>query len=113
MVVIELIGDVVDDVKAIKDELEWIRQGAKARQTKSKARIRKFEQLQDAQKDRKPGKAQIVIQVPERLGGPVELIRPKVLYQYADLQLEARSAFPRLVEWEERHGSLLAAPSVS
>src|SRR3954447_5005629 len=31
--------------KAIKDELEWIRQGAKARQTKSKARIAKFDQL--------------------------------------------------------------------
>src|SRR3982751_5444785 len=31
--------------KAIRDELEWIRQGAKARQTKSKARIAKFDQL--------------------------------------------------------------------
>src|SRR5690606_36097013 len=41
------------------------------RQTKSKARIRKFEQLQDAQNDRRPGMAQIVIQVPERLGGKV------------------------------------------
>jgi ATP-binding cassette ChvD family protein len=57
--------------KAIKDELEWIRQGAKARQTKSKARIAKFEQLVEAQKNRTPGKAQIVIQVPERLGGKV------------------------------------------
>ena len=57
--------------KAIKDELEWIRQGAKARQTKSKARIAKFEQLVEQQKNRTPGKAQIVIQVPERLGGKV------------------------------------------
>jgi ATP-binding cassette ChvD family protein len=57
--------------KAIKDELEWIRQGAKARQTKSKARIAKFEQLVEAQQTRTPGKAQIVIQVPERLGGKV------------------------------------------
>ncbi|WP_213978858.1 energy-dependent translational throttle protein EttA [Sphingomonas sp. dw_22] len=56
---------------AIKNELEWIRQGAKARQTKSKARIAKFEQLVEAQKNRAPGKAQIVIQVPERLGGKV------------------------------------------
>jgi len=56
---------------AIKNELEWIRQGAKARQTKSKARIAKFEQLVEAQKDRTPGKAQIVIQVPERLGSNV------------------------------------------
>lgn len=57
--------------KAIKDELEWIRAGVKGRQTKSKARIRKFEDLQAAQEHRKPGKAQIVIQVPERLGGKV------------------------------------------
>ncbi len=57
--------------KALKEELEWIRQTPAARQTKSKARIRKFEQLQDAQGNRKPGKAQIVIQVPERLGGKV------------------------------------------
>lgn len=57
--------------KAIKEELEWIRQTPAARQTKSKARIRKFEQLQEAQAGRKPGKAQIVIQVPERLGGKV------------------------------------------
>jgi ATP-binding cassette ChvD family protein len=57
--------------KALKEELEWIRQTPAARQTKSKARIRKFEQLQEAQSGRKPGKAQIVIQVPERLGGKV------------------------------------------
>jgi ATP-binding cassette ChvD family protein len=57
--------------KAIKDELDWIRQGAKARQTKSKARIAKFDQLVEAQQNRTPGKAQIVIQVPERLGGKV------------------------------------------
>ncbi|MCT2399468.1 energy-dependent translational throttle protein EttA [Novosphingobium mangrovi (ex Huang et al. 2023)] len=57
--------------KAIKDELEWIRAGVKGRQTKSKARIRKFEELQNAQDQRTPGKAQIVIQVPERLGGKV------------------------------------------
>jgi ATP-binding cassette ChvD family protein len=57
--------------RAIKEELEWIRQGPKARQTKSKARIQKFDQLVAAQENRSPGKAQIVIQVPERLGGKV------------------------------------------
>ena len=57
--------------KAIKDELEWIRAGTKGRQTKSKARIKKFEELQNSQSSRSPGKAQIVIQVPERLGGKV------------------------------------------
>jgi ATP-binding cassette ChvD family protein len=57
--------------KAIKDELDWIRQGAKGRQTKSKARIAKFDQLVAAQEKRVPGKAEILIQVPERLGGKV------------------------------------------
>ena len=57
--------------KAIREELEWIRQGPKGRQTKSKARIAKFDQLVAAQENRTPGKAQIVIQVPERLGGKV------------------------------------------
>ena len=57
--------------KAINDELEWIRAGTKGRQTKSKARIKKFEELVSAQNQRGPGKAQIVIQVPERLGGKV------------------------------------------
>ncbi|WP_167303180.1 energy-dependent translational throttle protein EttA [Sphingobium vermicomposti] len=57
--------------KAINDELEWIRAGVKGRQTKSKARIKKFEELVSGQENRSPGKAQIVIQVPERLGGKV------------------------------------------
>ncbi|MGL5838465.1 MAG: energy-dependent translational throttle protein EttA [Sphingorhabdus sp.] len=57
--------------KAIKDELEWIRQSPKARQTKSKARIKSFEQLVEAAENRTIGKAQIVIQNPERLGSKV------------------------------------------
>ncbi len=57
--------------KAIKEELEWIRQSPKARQTKSKARIRAFDELVQKQAERGPGKAQILIQVPERLGGNV------------------------------------------
>ena len=57
--------------KAIRDELEWIRQGPKGRQAKSKARIAKFDQLVLAQEKHVPGKAEILIQVPERLGGKV------------------------------------------
>ncbi|MGP1283272.1 MAG: energy-dependent translational throttle protein EttA [Parasphingopyxis sp.] len=57
--------------KAIADELEWIRQSPKARQTKSKARIRAFDELVEAQENRSPGKAQILIQTPARLGGKV------------------------------------------
>ncbi len=57
--------------KAIKDELEWIRQSPKARQTKSKARIKAFDQLVENAEKRTIGKAQIVIQSPERLGSKV------------------------------------------
>ncbi|MDI1297295.1 MAG: energy-dependent translational throttle protein EttA [bacterium] len=57
--------------KAIKEELDWIRQSPKARQTKSKARIRAFDELVEKQENRAPGKAQIVIQTPKRLGGQV------------------------------------------
>jgi ATP-binding cassette ChvD family protein len=57
--------------KAITQELEWIRQSPKARQTKSKARIKAFDQLVEAAEKRSIGKAQIVIQTPTRLGGNV------------------------------------------
>ncbi len=57
--------------KAISQELEWIRQSPKARQTKSKARIKAFDQLVEASEKRSVGKAQIVIQTPARLGGNV------------------------------------------
>jgi sulfate-transporting ATPase len=57
--------------KAIRDELEWMRQTPKARQTKSKARIRAFDELVERQENRAVGKAQILIQIPERLGGKV------------------------------------------
>ena len=32
--------------KAMKEELEWVRKGAKARQSKSKARLQRFEEMQ-------------------------------------------------------------------
>ena len=57
--------------KAIKDELDWIRQSPKARQTKSKARIRAFDELVEKQGERRAGANQILIQIPERLGGKV------------------------------------------
>src|SRR3546814_11692644 len=55
--------------KAIKEELEWIRQSPKPRQSKSKARIKAFDELVDRPNDRRHGSAQTPIQVPERLGG--------------------------------------------
>ena len=57
--------------RAIADELAWMRQTPKARQTKSKARIRAFDELMEKQESRVVGKAAILIQLPERLGGKV------------------------------------------
>ena len=57
--------------KALQEELAWIRQSPKARQTKSKARIKAFDELVAAQENRTVGKAQILIQMPERLGNNV------------------------------------------
>ena len=57
--------------KAIKQELEWIRASPKARQTKSKARIKAFDELVEKQANRRLGEAQILIQIPERLGNRV------------------------------------------
>jgi ATP-binding cassette ChvD family protein len=57
--------------KAIADELAWMRQTPKARQTKSKARIRAFDELMEKQENRVASKAAILIQLPERLGGKV------------------------------------------
>jgi len=54
--------------KAIKDELAWIRSSPKARQSKSKARIKAFDELVEKQANRRLGSAQILIQIPERLG---------------------------------------------
>jgi ATP-binding cassette ChvD family protein len=57
--------------KALDRELEWIRQSPKARQAKSKARIKAYDELLNASKEHAAGTAQIKIQPPERLGGKV------------------------------------------
>ncbi|MBD9446109.1 MULTISPECIES: energy-dependent translational throttle protein EttA [unclassified Rhizobium] len=54
--------------KAISREQEWIASSPKARQAKSKARIRAYDELVAAADARRPGDAQIVIPVGERLG---------------------------------------------
>ena len=57
--------------KAMNDELDWIRQSPKARQAKSKARIKAYDEMLKHQEDRVMGPAQIKIQPPARLGGKV------------------------------------------
>ncbi|WP_242217056.1 energy-dependent translational throttle protein EttA [Shinella zoogloeoides] len=57
--------------KALSREQEWIASSPKARQAKSKARIKAYDELVKAASDRRPGDAQIVIPVGERLGNVV------------------------------------------
>lgn len=57
--------------KAIWREREWIASSPKARQTKSKARIKAYEELVEASASRKPTDTQIVIPLSERLGNRV------------------------------------------
>ncbi|MFB9951762.1 energy-dependent translational throttle protein EttA [Rhizobium puerariae] len=54
--------------KALAREQEWIASSPKARQAKSKARIRAYDELVQAAEERRPGEAQIIIPVGERLG---------------------------------------------
>ncbi|MCH2168321.1 MAG: energy-dependent translational throttle protein EttA [Oceanicola sp.] len=57
--------------KTLERELSWIRQGAKARQAKSKARIAAYEEMANQSERDKVGKAQIVIPNGPRLGSKV------------------------------------------
>ena len=57
--------------KAIWREREWIASSPKARQTKSKARIKAYEELVEQAQNRKPTDTQIVIPAGERLGNVV------------------------------------------
>lgn len=58
--------------KRLKAELEWVRSGAKARQTKSKARLAKYEEMAaEAEKHRKLDFDEIQIPTPPRLGNVV------------------------------------------
>lgn len=54
--------------KTLARELEWIRQGAKARQTKSKARIAAYDEMLRESEAQEVRTAQIVIPTPPRLG---------------------------------------------
>jgi ATP-binding cassette ChvD family protein len=57
--------------KTLERELDWIRQGAKARQAKSKARIQAYEQMANQSERERVGRAQIIIPNGPRLGAKV------------------------------------------
>src|SRR5246127_4698543 len=69
--------------KAIKKELEWVRQNPKGRQAKSKARIARFEELSSADYQKRNETQEIFIPAGERLGNEVIEFK-NVRKSYAD-----------------------------
>jgi energy-dependent translational throttle protein EttA len=57
--------------KALKKELDWVRQNPKGRQAKSKARIARFEELNSHEYQKRNETQEIFIPVAERLGNEV------------------------------------------
>ena len=57
--------------RAMKKELEWVRQNPKGRQAKSKARLARFEELSDIDYQKRNETNEIFIPVAERLGNEV------------------------------------------
>jgi len=57
--------------KAIADELEWVRSSPKARQAKSKARLKAYDEMVAEQAERRTSAAQIIIPAGPRLGDVV------------------------------------------
>ena len=58
-------------IKAMKQELEWVRQNPKARQAKSKSRLARFEELSSVEYQKRNETQEIFIPVAERLGDQV------------------------------------------
>ena len=57
--------------KALKKELEWVRQNPKGRQAKSKARITRFEELNSQEYQKRNETQEIFIPIADRLGNEV------------------------------------------
>jgi energy-dependent translational throttle protein EttA len=58
-------------IKAMQAELEWVRQNPKGRQSKSKARLQRFEELSQHEHQQRNETQEIFIPVAERLGNEV------------------------------------------
>jgi len=72
--------------KTLERELEWMRQGQKARQAKSKARINAYNEMADQSEREKLTRATIVIPNGPRLGGKVVEV-DNIAKHYGDKQL--------------------------
>jgi ATP-binding cassette ChvD family protein len=69
--------------KTLEHELEWIRMSPRARQAKSKARIRAYEELREAAERQSESNTEILIPVPPRLGDEV-VVFDKVSKAFGD-----------------------------
>ena len=80
--------------KALKKELEWVRQGVKGRQAKSKARLARFEELESQEFQKRNETMEIYIPPGPRLGdlvieatGVAKAFGDKLLYEELDFSL--------------------------
>src|SRR5436190_11628151 len=79
-------------IKAMQSELEWVRQNPKGRQTKSKARLARFEELSQYEHQQRNETQEIFIPVAERLGNEV-IELDKVSKGYGDRLLMDKLSF--------------------
>jgi sulfate-transporting ATPase len=79
-------------IKAMKAELEWVRQNPKGRQAKSKARLARFEELSSSDYQARNETQEIFIPVAERLGNEVIELR-EVSKGYGDRLLIDKLSF--------------------
>src|SRR5690349_10139553 len=79
-------------LKTMKAELEWVRQNAKGRQSKSKARLARFEELSQYEHQQRNETQEIFIPVAERLGNEV-IELDKVSKGYGDKLLIDKLSF--------------------
>jgi ATP-binding cassette ChvD family protein len=82
--------------KTIKSELEWVRQNAKGRQAKSKARLKAFEELQSQDSQKRNETQEIYIPPGPRLGDKVIVFKDvaksfehKMLFENLSIQIPA------------------------
>jgi energy-dependent translational throttle protein EttA len=78
--------------RALRRELEWVRSGVKGRQSKSKSRISRFEELSSYEYQRRNETQEIFIPVAERLGDRVIELRD-VSKAYGDRLLMEKVSF--------------------
>jgi sulfate-transporting ATPase len=79
-------------IKAMQHELEWVRQNPKGRQSKSKARLARFEELSSQEHQARNETQEIFIPVAERLGNEVIEFK-NVAKGYGDRLLIDRLSF--------------------